>query len=86
MGLDTHDAARSSLDVYIKLFEEPFLENTWTFYKVESARFLKDNPVTEYVKKAHQRLKEEEDKVELYLHVHTKGPVSLTLWAILEGG
>jgi cullin 1 len=72
LGLDEHDASRSSLDVYVKYFEEPFVEATEKFYKEESARHLAENPVTDYMKKAQTRLKEEEERVEHYLHPHTR--------------
>jgi cullin 3 len=37
--------------VYIEDFEEPFLEQSREFYKVESERFLAENSASVYIKK-----------------------------------
>ncbi|KAF8490800.1 Cullin-domain-containing protein [Russula emetica] len=62
----------ASLDNYKEHFEIPFLSATEAYYKHESESFVAENPVSDYLKKAEERLKEEEDRVERYLHTTTR--------------
>ena len=68
LGLDETDSTKSTLDVYRHNFERPFLEDTKKYYQKESAAFISENPVVEYMKKAERRLEEEKERVGLYLH------------------
>ncbi|KAI0159133.1 Cullin [Pestalotiopsis sp. NC0098] len=68
LGLDEHDATKSTLDVYRFHFEKPFLDATTLFYEAESKQFIAENSVVEFMKKAETRLNEEEERVRMYLH------------------
>lgn len=77
LGLDEGDINKVSYEVYKEHFEVPFLEVTEKYYKQESEAFLAENTVAEYLKKAEERLREEEDRVERYLNNNTrKGLIS----------
>lgn len=72
LGIDEADINKASLDVYKEHFETPFLDATEKYYKTESDSFLAENSVSDYLKKAEERLREEEDRVERYLHTQTR--------------
>ncbi|KAG6811936.1 hypothetical protein H0H92_005165 [Tricholoma furcatifolium] len=72
LGLDSSDLNKECLDVYKEHFEGPFLEATEEYYKKESDAFLAANSVSDYLKKVEDRLREEEDRVERYLHNKTR--------------
>jgi cullin 1 len=75
LGLDESDSTKSNLEVYRYHFEKPFLEATTVYYQEESKRFVAENSVVEYMKKAETRLGEEEDRVGLYLHADIMNPL-----------
>jgi cullin 1 len=72
LGLDDSDINKLSLDVYKEHLEAPFLEATEKYYKQESEAFLAENSVSDYLKKAEERLREEEDRVERFLNTQTR--------------
>jgi len=72
LGIDEGDINKASLENYKDHFESPFLNATERYYKQESETFLAENSVSDYLKKAEERLREEEDRVERYLHTGTR--------------
>ena len=86
LGLDETDSTKSTLDVYRFHFEKPFLEATSKYYENESARFVAENSVVEYMKKAETRLQEEKERVGLYLHPDIMGPLMKVCLQVLVTG
>ncbi|KAK9765979.1 ubiquitin ligase (cullin) of SCF [Basidiobolus ranarum] len=83
LGLDDSDSSKTTLDVYVKYFESPFLSATEMYYKNESEKFVSENSVTDYMKKAEARLQEEDSRVQLYLHPSTHKPLITTCENVL---
>jgi len=75
LGLDELDMKKVHLDVYEQHFEIPFLEATEGYYKLESKAFLAENSISDYLKKADERLREEDDRARKYLHTNTREPL-----------
>lgn len=72
LGLDNTDPNKECLDIYKEHLEGPFITATDQYYKQESESFLAQNSVSDYLKKAEERLREEEDRVERYLNTKTR--------------
>ncbi|KAI8051205.1 Cullin [Syncephalis plumigaleata] len=75
LGLEESDPSQPDLKLYVQHFEQPFIETTKQYYHNESDRFISKNPITEYMKQAETRLKEEEERVKKYLHRETEAPL-----------
>lgn len=86
LGLDESDSTKPTLDVYRYHFEKPFLEATITYYENESAQFVAENSVVEYMKKAEIRLEEEKARVGLYLHPDIMTPLMKACLGVLVTG
>lgn len=57
--------------MYRDYFEKEFLDATEVYYKTESEKFISENSIPDYMKKAEARLNEEEGRVQMYLHPST---------------
>lgn len=86
LGLDESDSTKSTLDVYRFHFEKPFLAATKAYYEMESAQFVAENSVVEYMKKAELRLDEERDRVGRYLHPDIMTPLMKNCLEVLVTG
>ncbi|CAE7091260.1 unnamed protein product [Rhizoctonia solani] len=77
LGLNHKDQNQAQLDVYQNMFQIPFIEATEEYYARESADFFQTHTSSapEYVKKAEDRLREEEARVARYLHFSTLKPL-----------
>jgi cullin 1 len=71
LGIDHNDSSKSNLDVYRDYFEKEFIDATEVYYKTESEKFISENSIPDYMKKAEARLSEEEGRVQMYLHPST---------------
>ena len=75
LGLDATDINKECLDVYKEHFEPPFIDSTEKYYKQETKTFLASHSLSDYLKKAEARLRQEEDRLDCYLNSHTRQPL-----------
>ena len=83
LGVDDIDPNKTCLDIYNDYFELGFVEATKAYYKHESEAFLTDHNTSDYLTKAEERLKEEEDRVDRYLHSQTRKTLTSTCEQVL---
>ncbi|KAJ3403602.1 hypothetical protein HDV05_007742, partial [Chytridiales sp. JEL 0842] len=83
LGLDENDSTKPTLDIYKQYFEQAFIAATEAYYRSESEKFISENPVVGYMKKAAARLAEEENRIHLYLHASTHKPLVTTCENVL---
>jgi len=76
LGIDVQDLKKPNLEIYIQNFEIPFLESAKSFYAAESSEYLASHNVVDYMRKAEQRINEEESRETLYLDEHSKKPLT----------
>ncbi|KAK0420734.1 hypothetical protein QR680_014852 [Steinernema hermaphroditum] len=62
------EEARTMLQTYEKYFETLMLEETFEYYKKESANVMGEGNIISYMEKAQQRLDEESHRSKFYLH------------------
>lgn len=62
--------------VYEENFEQPFLEVSGEFFRMESQQFLAENSASVYVKKVEARIKEEAERAKHYLDLSSEGPIT----------
>ncbi|KAL7420574.1 ubiquitin ligase (cullin) of SCF [Cryptotrichosporon argae] len=73
LGIDeSTDQHRQNLEVYQECFQVHFLAATERYYEAESSAFIAGNSVSDYMKKAEDRLEEETRRVDAYLHDSTR--------------
>ena len=63
---------RNSLEVYVQDFEDMLLETTAGFYSRESAKWAEEDSFPDYMVKAEDRIKQEQERVAHYLHSSTE--------------
>jgi len=71
--------SRASLETYATDFEEMLLSTTADYYSRESAKWAGNDSFPEYMRKAEDRLKQEQDRVANYLHSSTEEKL-LKVW------
>lgn len=80
LGLDKEcPTATLNLQLYQNSFEKSFLIETERFYVQENIEFLKNNSIIEFRKRIHQRIQEEGQRAQIYLHESTNNKLVETI-------
>ncbi|KAJ2724476.1 ubiquitin ligase (cullin) of SCF [Coemansia sp. Benny D115] len=68
LGHDDTGVLSKKMEVYDKYFLKPFIKTSVNYYRIESDHLLQEGSLVDYMIKISARLKEEDDRAELYLH------------------
>ncbi|KAI9502016.1 ubiquitin ligase (cullin) of SCF [Coemansia spiralis] len=68
LGSDDIGSGSKKMEVYDRYFLRPFIDASVQYYRAESERLLQETTIREYMVRVSKRLKEEDDRAELYLH------------------
>ncbi|KAJ1738492.1 ubiquitin ligase (cullin) of SCF [Coemansia sp. RSA 1086] len=68
LGNDDMATGSKKMEVYDSYFLKPFIEGSRQYYQAESERVLKEGSIRNYMIWVFNRLKEEDDRAEMYLH------------------
>lgn len=63
------------IKIYDVYFEEPFIKSSEQFYIAESQKFINENSIVDYMKKAKIRIDEENQRVDMYLSESSRVPL-----------
>ncbi|KAM6494191.1 Cullin [Amanita muscaria] len=85
LGIDDANPDTECLDVYTNYLEAPFTEATRACYKHKSEEFTADprNNISDYLLKIEEWLREEQDRVDRYLHSQTRNTLTRTCEEVL---
>jgi cullin 1 len=68
LGLDQADFRKSTLEIYTKHFQTPFIDASEVYYQSESEKFISENTVIDYMKKVLHRLFLSQSRLRLDSH------------------
>ncbi|KAJ2401433.1 ubiquitin ligase (cullin) of SCF [Coemansia sp. RSA 2559] len=68
LGSDDIGTGSKKMEVYDKYFLRPFIEATVQYYGAESERLLQESTIREYMVRVAERIKEEDERADIYLH------------------
>eukprot|EP00730_Choanoeca_flexa_P018001 TRINITY_DN8725_c0_g2_i1.p1 TRINITY_DN8725_c0_g2~~TRINITY_DN8725_c0_g2_i1.p1 ORF type:complete len:746 (+),score=220.03 TRINITY_DN8725_c0_g2_i1:89-2326(+) len=77
-GIVREQRNEADLGVYVEYFEKPFLAATKKYYEEESAKYLAENSLPDYMKQVHTRVQQEDERVQRSLHASSSKPLGMT--------